>query len=253
MSSCNKEEAISEDHELGKIEVRMRESIHSDPGRLFLRCETLEIFPCSNWYIINSVSSTPARIDVEFKGIYVPEICFTAMGPATADIDLGSLAEGSYNLLLFAPGSINAGKLIVSPDHYRLDFNVTGRFVFPYVQLNRVPDNAIWGHVGYHRESSWHFVQSFLDELSSMGAQPGEFLPGEYTYFKILESGERETPKLHGYYFIEPFIFDYRGDLPDLEDLVRYYGINHGDSLSISVFTWSGERYRSWTYSAGDD
>ena len=252
-TSCNKDDEMQEKPRLGVIEIKMFENIDSVPRVLQLRCETKEIFRCCNWPIRNTASVSDDDIDIRFEDIFIPDICLTAFGPATAQIDLGSLSEGTYNLNLSAPGSHNGGKLIVNDDYYKLNFPHTNKFVFPYDQLNRIPEHTIWGHVGYHSEDTEPLVESFIDDLRDKGAEPGDYLTGEYGYFRILNTGEIETSEHHGYHLIKPFIFDYQEDMSSVEELVKYYGQNHGDDLNISVFTCSGESFLSWTYSGNDD
>lgn len=251
-SACSKDDNEQDDYELGGVEIKMWENIDAVPRTLQLRCETRQIFPCCNWGITHTVNVSSEAIDIRFKDIYIPDICLTATGPATAHIDLGSLSEGTYNLNLSAPGSHDSGSLIVNDDYYKLSLNFpySSRLAFPYDQLNRIPENTIWGHVGYHSEDTEPLVDSFIDDLREKGAEPDDYLHGEYGYFRILNTGEIETSKYHGYHLIEPFIFDYQDDMSSVEELVKYYGLNHGDDLNISVFTCGGERFLSWTYSA---
>ncbi len=65
-----------------------------------LNCATDEIYGCLNFRIINRFAVGSGTIEIWLDGIYKPEVCLTALGPATANIELGALAHGNYNVVI---------------------------------------------------------------------------------------------------------------------------------------------------------
>lgn len=228
------------------IEIRMIEILNETGRTLELYCSTTEEYPCINFLIDRSFSVKSGNISIRFKNVIDPGICATAIGPATTTIDLGSLKPGVYNLTIDVVDKRSSGNLIVTPDQYIIDIGKKKQLVLNGPVLNRVPDNTFWGTVGYHQTSTEPVVNQFISSLLGLGAATGAYLPGDYGYFSIDEWGEIEAPQNHGYYFIRPFIFTYEGASDNLENLLRTYRQNHGNDVSIMLYTSQGEIFRSW-------
>lgn len=228
------------------IEIRMIEILNEAGRTLELYCRTTEEYPCMNFPIDRRYSVKPGSISIRFKNVIDPGICATAFGPATTTINLGNLKPGAYNLSIDVVDSHNSGNLIITPDQYIIDIGKKKQIVLTGAVLNRVPASTIWGTIGYHQTATEPVVNEFLSSLLGLGAATRTYLPGDYGYFSIDESGEIEAPQNHGYYFIRPFIFNYSGTSGNLEDLLRTYRQNHGNDVSIMLYTSQGEIFRSW-------
>ena len=91
--SCNKhafETPVDSD-----IEVTLR----TEGPSYFLRAETILDYPCVNYPINYSFSRIGTDIRIRFKYIENIEVCLTAIGPATCEIDLGELSNSrEYNV-----------------------------------------------------------------------------------------------------------------------------------------------------------
>lgn len=228
------------------IEIEMREILGGDERSLEFDCKTTEIYSCMNFPIDRRYSVKPESISIRFKNVIDPGICATALGPATTTINLGNLLQGAYKLDIQVAGSRNSGNLIVTVDQYIIEIANKKQLVLKGSVLNRVPSNTIWGTIGYHQTSSEPVVNEFISSLQESGASGKIFPPGDYGYFSIDESGIIETPTNHGYYFIRTFIFEYSGMSENLKNIVRAYGLNHEQSMSIMLYTSRGEIFRSW-------
>lgn len=71
----------------------------SEPSIMLLMV-TEKTYPCYNWSIISEITVQDNKILIDVLGIYVPEICLTALGPATSTSFL-DISEGKY-LLYFS-------------------------------------------------------------------------------------------------------------------------------------------------------
>lgn len=98
--------------------LRLREEVSPDARRLFLEVRTSTEFPCFNYRVDHVAGIEGRRIRVEFTGVSIGEICLAAIGPARATVPLGTLAAGSYDLVLTVRGQAQLRVLTVSPEAY---------------------------------------------------------------------------------------------------------------------------------------
>ena len=241
---CSKQESF--EPIVSDIEITMVETIDST-GRTFqLKCVTKEHYPCANYHLVSNLTKASNSYVIDFMGIEIPEVCLAAFGPALANIELGNPANAVYDLVIKTDEATSTGKLYVSTDHYILDFVQTGRIGFTNPILNRVPENTIWGTIGYHNSDTKTLAEEFIESLKSLGAETRSYLPGDYGYFSISSKGQIEPPENHGNYFIDAFILEYTGKSNNLKDVVRNYGLNYNDKLKILLYTTRGDMFRSW-------
>ncbi|NLJ81547.1 MAG: hypothetical protein GX330_00270 [Bacteroidales bacterium] len=245
ITSCNKTtKTISKID--SEIIITMKES---SSKRLQLRFSTAKIYPCCNYPIDLSYKKRSNTIDIALKNVIETEFCLTALGPATADIELKALSIGTYILNLNIGNSKYAGELIVSSGNYRINFADNPNYRFTNTPLNKLPKNTIWGYVGYHVQESSLLVEAFLDDLMGLGAEKKKYNPGYYTYFEIDENGEiTYGDALLGYWFAQPFIFCYSGKIDNIEELIKQYARNYNDKLSITLNTDDGKEFFSYRY-----
>ena len=229
-----------------RIEIGLVEDLNAGGRTLSLNCSTEKIYGCYNFLILNEAQVSGSTVTLFFTGIYKPQICLRALGPARAVIHLGTLPDGTYLLSAAANGQALRTDLTVSDTAYRIGSGGAPWVVFPHPELLRVPEGTIWGYAGYHAAGSAHIVQSFLDSLQSLGARAHRYATGDYGYFTIDSTGAIEPPLNHGYYFIRPFIFHFPFPMSPVRDLVFSFGKNFGDSLNIGVYGSHGEVFDSW-------
>lgn len=229
-----------------KVRISLWENLSTFQRALSFRCSTEKIYGCMNYSILYKLTKYGYAINIMFTEIYAPDICLTALGPATANVDLGSLADGAYNLSIIVNDQMFQTQFQVTTDAYRLTNSDGGLITFPRPVLMRVPDHTIWGSVGYHTVSSMHRAESFCDSLISRGAQPRQYIPGDYGYFEIDSTGAIKPLTNHGYYFIHPYVYYFPYDTLLVRNLVKEFGKTVGDSLSISLYGSHGEEFYSW-------
>ena len=231
-----------------EINIRMVERFDNYPRTLQMRFGTTRIYPCVNFPIILSWQKSSNVIDVVFEYVMVTDLCLTALGPATAIIDFGTLSNGTYQLN-FQNGEIRySGELIVSSDSYTINFPANSAFNFRNSPLNKIPEHTIWGLVGYHREETAPLVQLFFAALMELGAEEKSFTPGYYTAFEIDNSGDIIRPNNHGFWFAQPFIFYFSGDSSDLDEFLRQWSYKYSEYMHVWIRTDKGEEFLSWMH-----
>ncbi len=95
------------------------EIVPSHAGFLLLM-KTEKIYNCYNFEIKTFMTTNQNTINIELRGIYLPDICATALGPARSRIPL-DISNGEYELIFSYEE--NTDKYILSIDG--LDIDVT--------------------------------------------------------------------------------------------------------------------------------
>lgn len=228
------------------IVIEMREILEDGKLSFQFHCNTKEIYSCMNFQIDRKFTKKSYQVSIRFRNVIDPGFCLTALGPATTMINFGNLNEGVYSLDVHVVQSKSSGHLIVTNDQFIIEIDKKNQLEFENTVLNRVPENTIWGTVGYHTSATEPIVDEFIGVLQSAGASAREYRPGNYWHFTIDQNGNIESPQNHGYYLIRPFIFEYSGDSGELENVVKSFGQQHNEYLKIILYTAHGETFRSW-------
>lgn len=76
-----------------------------DEAGWWLELRTVEHFSCANYIIRNEFTQGNGRMVLKLNQIVRPEICLTALGPATCAVKLGNpVPSGRYDFTVFLPG-----------------------------------------------------------------------------------------------------------------------------------------------------
>lgn len=217
-----------------------------DTGALELSCATARTYSCFNFHIVSELSRFGSSINTLFKEIATPNICLTALGPATCTLPLPPLSPDSYDLRFAVNNIWHTFSLEVTDSVYRVTGSDTDAVVFLQPEIRRIPRATIWGYVGYSSGSMEGTARSFLDSAQVIGCTHAALSPGNYYYFEMDDAGEPVLKGKYGYYFMHPFVFNYAGKSDQVKELVARYARTYGDSLSIAVFTAKGETFYSW-------
>lgn len=245
MASCKKN--ASDTSSLDEnLKISMRENIKDAKRTLLFYIATEKIYPCSNYSIETSTTTGSDKIVISFIKINTPGVCLTSLGPATAVIALEGLSARTYTLELHTGNDVINGQLTVSADQYVLTLPVQTKIESINPQLNRIPENTIFGTIHYHHSTTVGTVNKFIDSLQYSGAAAKTYLPGDYVQFKIETNGQIKQTQDPGYYFTRYFIFNYTGDATPFKNLVQRYGVTYKDSLLATINTSKGEVFYSW-------
>lgn len=246
--SCEKTDLGLENEPIdSKIIVEAREVIEEQGKSIRLVAKTEEIYPCVNYSISTKFQLNENSYNITYTGIGEVDICFTAIGPATSIVPLGSLSIGTYPIELNNGNLKNEGALIVTDSEIKLSFGQLKGIEIPVTEYKRVPAQTYWGTIGYHTESTEKLAKQFIQELAEQGAEFNEQLAGDYWYYKIDQKGAIMDAENHGYYFVKSIIFNYSGDESELRDLIRTGAGIDKEDLSISISAFTGEEINNWS------
>jgi hypothetical protein len=229
------------------IIIRMVEKVDSTKRTLTLNCATERLFECSNHSLQYSCAVTNNKITLDFTGIKTAAFCKRSIGPATVIISLGTLNNVIYELEINVGSSKITGQISVTSGSVNVTLANPGKVQFINPDLNRVPDNTIYGTFHYHSKNSEPLAHKFIESLLSLGALPDKYAPGDYGDFQIEPNGQIRQIHDTSYYFTLHYIYKFTGNSERLKDLVKYFGKKYPDLLNIRMKTSKGEVFYSWT------
>lgn len=254
INSCNKnEENKLQEEEIDvrtgfeeNIKVIMNEKVDSLNKVLNLNCYTETIYGCANYVIESTDSIKDKKITINFIRIITPNICLLSSEPASKIISFTGLSNNTYELEINFGTSKVSGQLSVTTSSIIVTIPTQSKIQFINPDLKRIPNNTIYGTIHYDSASTSSLAQKFIDTLQLYGATPTLYLPGDYGQFEIDANGEiKQTPN-DNHYFTRHYIFNYTNSSGQLRDLVKRFGINYPDLLSVILNTTKGESFYSW-------
>lgn len=214
---------------------------------LNLLCKTEKIYPCMNFPLLTNMAIMENGFVITFEGVEETDFCLTALGPATASLDLGNAMTGQRNMELNTPTQRNACNLTITQSEIILDFPQQNGIEIIRKVTKRVPEFIYWGTIGYHTESSLDQVEEFLQKLESEGAVFEKQIPGDYHYYQIDDNGEIVVNRENsGYWFVEGFIFRFQGNEVAFKENVLSLSREYFPDLYINIATFRGETIFNW-------
>ena len=229
------------------ITIEFRELLGTDSRQLSFFCQTGKIYPCINYPILTEQNFENDILDITFTKVIETDICLTAIGPATTNVFLPSLVNGTYEIALNNSKLANKGKLEISNDKVDVIFENEKGIIIKRQSTRRVPLNTYWGTIGYHSATTINKVNDFLQKASELGVDFSYQKPGHYFYYEIDENGEIvENIENSGYYFLKGFIFQYTGDEDLFKKEIKELAVTYYDDMYINIETYKGERIYNW-------
>jgi len=231
------------------INIEVFENLDNGLRNVELRCVTDSIYNCINYRIDFDLNIKFDTFAITFNEIIKPNICLTALGPATAIVPL--LVLSTTNEFLITVNSLTLPAQLILTDS---TIEIVGgdstwtRIVRPV--LYRVPTNTIWGEVGYNDPVLRDSALTFFDSLTSLGATPETLSTGHYGYFFIDSTNAIDSilalgPSI-GTDSLFSYIYNYTGDTTALSNLVAAYQNQAGNLVRVNVNTSDGYQFRSY-------
>lgn len=230
---------------LGEVKLQITEDVTVNPRHLHFNFFTEEEYDCLNNSIRFTSLSTEGNIDINLIDIEKAVLCLTSIGPAMVVIDLDSYQLGSYQVFIKVGNITNTGSLEVTDERYVITFEDPEMLSAQYDTLNRIPNDIIWGVVGYYSEEGEPIVDSFLDSLENIGALPRALTPGEYGYFQADSAGAIIAPEGHEFNFTKTFVYDYSEPMGPVQEAINYFSNIYTNDLNIYLYNSEGEIFIS--------
>jgi hypothetical protein len=242
-TSCLKDE--KEYLPLGAVDLMMIEGLSEDARFLFFEFETEESYPCLNYFIRHESSASGGNIDINLIDIEKSDYCFTALGPAKAEINLGIYQIGTYAAMVQIGEVENTGTLQVTNSQYILTLDDPQMISISIDTLNRIPENLIWGYASYMDDEDIPVVDAFLDSLAQRGANPVSLLPGEFGYFSIDDDENIHLVDEPEWPMSKNFYYQFENPDEDLRDVLKHFYLYHYGDLFAFIRTSGGQIFSS--------
>ncbi len=211
-------------------------------GQQFLELNVIseEVFDCQESRLVHEYEVKGNKITVRIRGVEEPENCTTQMGPVKAQMPLGELAPGLYQVKVMINRQLFKASLQVGPQHFELrSDDDPDLFRIGNGRLNLIPTGLIWGQAQYGDDAGRARAQEFVAALQQAGATPPELAAGDYGEFYVhYDSAPDEVSTGPGKYAL-PFVLAYAGDLNDLKSLFDQFS----SDLDLSLANRKGQRF----------
>lgn len=228
------------------LTLTIEEKLIASGNQLMLNFSTTKQYECSNY----SLNATPAAynsgITIQFIGITIPEICMTSIGPATTTINAGQIRNGVYTIELLIEQQTVNGRIEITDQEIKTFFDPNAAIVITNPVVKRIPNNAVWGIVGYPDQTWAAVVQQFYDTLEAAGASSQVWATGNYFHFSVDNSGTIITPSNTGYHYAQSFLYLFNGSPELLDTTVARFGRRYHDTLYVSLYDGKGRQLFSW-------
>jgi hypothetical protein len=204
--------------------IRLLENLETRALDLVWVLESIRNPECSGDTLVADVNQfgSALRVDVELVrqvGNCLPATRTIQTEATTGPLDIGQIPL-NINFQELVP---NRGALLVGDRDFQVEMETTHGFYLPYKRLQRIPQDLVWGYVGFgsvYRQ----FAQEFLDGLAKITTSQ-DLNPGSYGYFEISSDQEitvlgQEKEPFNSQAF---YGFYNAGDLDDIQALIREY------------------------------
>jgi hypothetical protein len=213
----------------------------SDP-EIYILLKTEKIYPCYNYSVATSLNIDRNRIDVAIHGIYIPEICLTALGPATGRIKL-DIPVGIYRLFIRSTYFADEYSLIVESNSIRLEEVSSNNTRMEFSLYHRYPEKSFVYLCGTTLEDT-ALCRMFIDTVASVI---------DISRFEFPESGVIPYPEIsQGYYYNMPakyFIYQTESDYDRIDEILQSFKaayIRDKQGIGISTVNWRNKTFFSW-------
>lgn len=235
------QEPIDGNIQFGISESYANYNLPSHP-QIFLSLKTEKIYGCMNYQIANTITIKNGTVDVRISGITVPEICLTALGPATAKTSL-DLPNGNYKLVLHSGTFSNSYNLSVTDRSISIDPSSYSETQPLYRLYWRYPPTSFVYVCGTLTQDST-ICTDFLDTLKSkMDLQEFVFPDSGKVPYPTASDGHYYDMPAKYFYYKNDAAFDKIGDIMK-EYKVKY--LSNKTGYGISIINWMNKSFYSW-------
>ncbi len=225
--------------------IDMFENIDNGVRNFQLDISTISPQTCLNYTISYDLdfNEQDNNIELTLNELIEPDDCIQGTSTTSLTIPFGSISEGTYRFdLNLKDAVINQGQLSVTAGHYLLEMESNDGIEILNPQLNRIPNNTIWGYVAYDNSSASTDAQDFLSNLQGLNTvfnieNNNLYSAGYFGYFQLGENKELTLPGEINFNFYKSFIFQHDSD--NLEDINQVMLDACGLSSELEIFIFN--------------
>ena len=204
--------------------------------------------PCQNYEIKARLEKNSTNLSLYIDEITNPDDCVVGEIIPSLILNSGKINQTTYNFNITLKKTIeNSGHLKKTDNRYTIQIGSENGIDLQHKELISIPNDALWGYIGWHEGLEADQITSALDKIKSLW--PSENLPsGFYGHFVIMP-GDHDKPALleHPDYELFQTVLLSKAD-KDVEaiqkelDILKAQISNTG--INIVLFDNSGQIYR---------
>jgi hypothetical protein len=222
--------------QLQTVNVDIYESVSYGAKIEFLHFETdLTTYPVT-YSIRNGINTNGNNIEINLPDIQKYDDLNINKGAATADVGLGTLTNGVYNLTIKVAQNINTGTLTIGDSLMVFDFTSPQALTINHDTVRRIPFGTMWGYISYSDTANASIATAVLDSMTGIGALPANYPAGYYGYFSVDDTGAfiQNIPAAIEHY--QPIFRYYNGAVSPLDQLLSFYSTEYYNKIDIVVY-----------------
>ena len=175
-----------------EFSFQMWQNLSSDnPFPLEIRMYTIEDYGCLNTTILTSFSRSGRNLEFTLFDILDPEVCDEGLAPATATESLYDIQQDLYRLKIELQDVVsNEGWLTVDDNSYVISMDEESGISWDHYEMQRIPENALWGYISYPDATAQLQAEAFITELEAISAT-SMLEDGYYGHFSLTDSGTK--------------------------------------------------------------
>lgn len=222
------------------VSAQLHELFHEQQRAVAISFRTIEDYPCGNFQIIYSHTKENGVLEVDFKGLHVPRICITIIGPAKGELILDDLQPGAWPVSFSYNQLELQAVLHLSQDEFRVEMidDNPELLIFRDMAFRRVPADYIWGSLRPLEESSDNQGTAFFQEMAATGAQSPQLEDAHYGFFRVSDGQVWLNPYEEGpAEGVQTFVFSWTDDMRTLERIAADFSATY----EIQIFSARGD------------
>lgn len=217
---------------------------YNEQGRPILKIKfsTSEIYPCSNYQVAYSQFVNGNELIVRFDKIHKPEICLTALGPATAYIDL---PENTKTLILINGNTIDRYSMEITKKKISVSVLVNNFTSILHKSTFRYPENTFAFVCGTNLDNT-HLYNDFITLLVE-GTSVTEYIfegDGRIPYPESSSGHWSDNPSRF-------FRYENEADFDKAGELLKSFtleNITPNDGVGMYLTSWDNRKFMSWMF-----
>jgi hypothetical protein len=223
--------------------IDWRENLSPTQRTLQLVIRTIKSEQCPDASITYNFSRLNLGYRISLNDIVAPDNCDEKDQPAYAEIPMGYVGPGTYQIEIDLKNSVsNEGTLQSYSNSYSLNMRSEDGIQILEKVLYKIPEHSVWGYFDFEKIEDEEVVENLLNELAQMKV-PSTFDEGYYGHFRIGSTGQIALAEQPISSRLKTFIFS----IPEQSEALRAFAEKvrdqYGESIKLVMYDDTGRNY----------
>ena len=228
--------------------INLLEELTTTPRSFVLQLKSLQRQECGNYLINHNLNKQEdGQFTLAIEGLILPGNveCNNEAAFIAKDINIGTLPMGIHEVQInLRDAIVNEGLISVTEKGYELILESHIGIEFLNWELMRIPEQSIWGYVGFHdRPSSDENPENTTLFIEGLNAYANKIEPETGYYGKFISDDSNELTLLEDVEVIvhKPFLFSHFDNLSEIKQYAeRFREDVDNPNFEIKIFTSEG-------------